>query len=307
MVEDIQKQLKQRYQAAVDSFVEKVKSDPNVIAVAVSGSLTYDVVWEKSDIDMAVIVRDQTLDHYSYCIIEDGITLSVMVYPRSRFKRHMESTRSIGGSFDQAYYSNAVLVYTTDDSLYEYFEELKSIGVDDIPLSALLLAAELFHYKKKCTKWLKARKDLLYAQYYLLLAAEAMAKFELCLSGVPFNRDGVKKALERNPELLRPFYQDAMTHYYSEAEILAALQKITDTMESHIEVLKEPVIDFLAEGDIKTVTSLNKHFNSDGDYLILVFDFLAEHGIIDKVSQTIRLTPKSKPSVEEIGYMYAGD
>lgn len=163
MDEDIQKQLKRRYQAAVDSFVEKVKSDPNVIAVIVCGSLSYDVVWDKSDIDMTVIIRDQSLDNGSYCIDEDGITLNVELAPRSGFKRWMESKGAMGGSFSQSYYSNAQMVYTTDESLREYLEELKSIGTNDIPLSAMLLASGLIHYIKKCKKWLLARKDPLYA------------------------------------------------------------------------------------------------------------------------------------------------
>ena len=45
----LQAEIKERYLAAVDSFVDKVRDDPNVIAVIVCGSLAYDVVWEKSD------------------------------------------------------------------------------------------------------------------------------------------------------------------------------------------------------------------------------------------------------------------
>lgn len=54
-------EVRARFIAAVDSFIEKLKSDPNILAVVVSGSLAYDVVWEKSDVDMTVVVRDQLL------------------------------------------------------------------------------------------------------------------------------------------------------------------------------------------------------------------------------------------------------
>lgn len=55
--DETQIELRERYLAAVDRFVEKVKPDPNVLAVIVSGSLAYDLLWEKSDIDMSVVVR----------------------------------------------------------------------------------------------------------------------------------------------------------------------------------------------------------------------------------------------------------
>jgi hypothetical protein len=125
-----QKEIKERYLEALDSFVDKVRDDPNVIAVIVSGSLAYDVVWEKSDIDMTLVVRDQQLKNDSYCIVEDGIIINVYLMVRSVFKRGME--RSLGGSFTQSYMSRGRIVYTTDDSLYEYFEDIKRIGSDDI-------------------------------------------------------------------------------------------------------------------------------------------------------------------------------
>ncbi len=291
---------------AVDSFVEKVRNDINVIAVVVCGSLSYDVVWDKSDIDITVIIRDQKIDNYAYCIIEDGITLSVELAPRSKFKRYLESSGSLGGSFTQAYFSNAQLVYTTDDSLYECFEEIKSIGIGDIPLTALRIAADLLHFRAKSLKWVKARKDPLYAQYFLLMAAESVANTELCLQGIPFSRNGIQKALTQNPELMRPFYLDPMSRRLSEEEILATIHKIDDYLTRNIDVLKQPVVEYLSDRDLKTMTMINKHSHSAGDALSYVFDFLAEKGIIEKVSKTIRLTPKSKATVEEIGYLYVG-
>lgn len=130
-----QKELKARYLAALDNFIDKIRDDQNVIAVIVSGSLAYDVVWEKSDIDMTIIVRDQPLKNCSYCIVEDGIIINAYLLERSKFKRSME--RSIGGSFPQAYFAKGKIVYTTDHSLYEYFEDLRQIGSDDMALSML--------------------------------------------------------------------------------------------------------------------------------------------------------------------------
>ncbi len=302
MSDVIQEQLKGRYMAAVESFVDKVKSDPNVIAVVVCGSLSYDVVWDKSDIDITVIIRDQPLTTWNYCIIEDGITLSIELGVRSGIKRFLE--RSLGGSFGQSYYANAKIVYTTDDSLYEYFEDIKTIGADDIPLSAMMNAASLLAICKKSRKWLLARKDPLYAQYWLIMAAEFIAKMELCVHGLPFNRDGIKKALEVNPELLRPYYQDAMSRIYSGDDIMAAINKVNEYLNTYVDLIKEPVIDFLSGQEMQTMTMINKHFKSSGDALVYVLDWLAEKEIIQKVSKTIRLTPKSKASVEEIGYLY---
>jgi hypothetical protein len=47
-----------------------------------------------------------------------------------------------------------------------------------------------------------------------------------------------------------------------------------------------------------------RHFHEDPHFLINIFDYLADKGVIERVSQTIRITPKSRQAVEELGYLY---
>lgn len=302
MEERMQAALKERYMAATESFISKVKEDPNVIAVIISGSLAYDLLWEKSDIDMTLIIRDQQLKNDNYCIIEDGITINVFIMQRSRFKRGME--RNLGGSFSQSYFANGQMVYTKDESLSDYFEDIKKIGEDDIALSALFIAGELITDCDKAKKWLTVRKDPLYAQYFLLRAAETIAHMELCLQGKPTSRQAIQKAMLINPEIIGLCYQEAMSHLMSDTEIEAVLEKLDAYLVDKMEIFKKPVVEFMGDGELKTMTIITKHFQKVGHFIIDIFDYLNEKGVIEKVSQTIRITPKSKMAVEEIGFIY---
>ncbi|OKP81805.1 nucleotidyltransferase [Paenibacillus helianthi] len=297
-----QAELRARYIAAQNSFISKVSSDPNVIAIIISGSLAYDVIWEKSDIDMTMVVRDQSLATTTYCIDEDGILINVYLVVRSDFKRGME--RALGGSFAQSYYSKGKMVYSTDDSLIEYFEDLKIIGSDDIAVSALHIASQLVFLRDKTRKWLTVRQDLLYAQYYLLKAAESVAHMELCIRGEAISREAIQRAQLLNPEVLAPLYQDAMSHHMSVAEIESGLECLDKVLERHLPIFSRPVLEFMRDQEIKTVTLINKHFHVQSDQLLGVMDYLVQQGILEKVTQTIRITPKSKPAVEEAGYLY---
>jgi hypothetical protein len=294
--------MKERFLAATESFVSKVKDDPNVIAVIVCGSLAYDQVWEKSDIDMTLIVRDQTLKNDSYCIVEDDITINVQLIVRSGFKRYLENIN--GGSMTHSYFSKGQIVYSCDDSLYEYFEDFKRMGSDDMALSVFIIACELVHQYDKCQKWLTVKKDPLYAQYYLLKAAESIARMEMCLNGEPPTRECILKARTLNSELITPYYNEAMSHHYNEDEISNAIKGIDQYLEQHLDIIKKPVINFMSDQEMKTITLITKHFHSFGHFIIGIFDYLAEKGVIAKVSQTIRITPKSKLAVEEIAYLY---
>lgn len=302
MDDKTQAELRQRYMEAVDSFVDKIKSDPSIVAVIVCGSLAYDIIWEKSDIDMAVIVRDQRLVTTGYCIVEDGITINVDLIPRSGFKRGME--RNIGGSFPLSYFSKGKIVYSIDDSFSEYFEEIKRIGPDDIALTMFYNSAELIGMAEKCHKWLYVKKDPLYTQYFIVGAAEKMADMILCLNGEPTSRQSIQKALAYEPELMAMFYTDAMSRRMNEEELRERMDLIDSFLMKHLDIISKPVIEFMYDQQIKTVTMIKNHFHSDPHYLIEVFNYLAEKGVIEKVSQTIRITPKGRQNIEEIGYLY---
>lgn len=297
-----QTELTNRYQAAAESFVDKIKKDPNVIAVILMGSLAYDQVWEKSDIDMSVVVRDQVLKNDAYCIVEDDITINVAIIARSNFKRLLESQS--GGSFGHSYYSKGKIIHSTDDSLYEYFEDYKKIGNDDIALTVFYCACELNYYHEKSLKWLKVKEDTLYAQYYLLKAAEVIARMEVCMNGEIPTREAIRKAYEINPDLISRYYNDAMSHHYSTVEMIYAINEIDHYMEQHLDIIKKPLIEYMSDQEMKTVTMITKYFNTEGHFIAGLLDYLAEKGVIAKVSQTIRITPKSKLAVEEIAYQY---
>ena len=301
MDEREQAALRQRYQAAIDRFIERVKEDVNVIAVIVGGSVAYDVIWEKSDVDMAVVVRDQPLKNDYFCVEEDGIFLSVFIMPRSQFRRGLE--RSIGGSFMQSYLANAMIVYSTDESLNEFFEESKTIGADDIALSALRLASELIGLMHKAQKWLSVRRDAAYAQYYLLKTAETIAHMELCMRGLPISRSAIQKAMALNPEVMSLFYHEPMTRRLSEAELQDRLERLDGYIQGKMDLFQKPVIAYLADGEIKTAAMIGKQLHTDSGFLIEALNYLAEHGRIEKASQLIKLTPKSRLSVEESGFM----
>lgn len=302
MEEVMYKEMTARYQAAADSFVEKVKKDPNVIAVIICGSLAYDQVWEKSDIDMAVVVRDMNMNYESYSLVEDDITINTYIIPRSGFKRYLDSLS--GGSMMHSYFSRGKILYSTEDSLYEYLEEFKVMGDSDRAHTVLMIAGELINCHDKSLKWLTVKKDLRYAQYYLLKAAEYMAQMEVCLNGESPSREALLRAMQLNPQLIGPYYTEAMSRHYKEEEIRELIQGIDAYLEKHLDVIQQPIIEYMSDGEIKTMTMIAKHFRSDNHFISGIFEYLADKGVIAKVSHTIRLTPKSKPAVEEIAFIY---
>src|SRR5260370_28029245 len=80
-------EIQQQYEQALDSLVAKVQRDHWIIAAILLGSLSYDVVWEKSDIDLLLVREEGKQKSGGSSLLEGGIKLPpLMRAPRERSK-----------------------------------------------------------------------------------------------------------------------------------------------------------------------------------------------------------------------------
>ncbi len=296
-------EIAKRYDDAIDSFVEKVKDDPNVVAVVVYGSVSHGAVWEKSDIDMMVIVRDQKLNRTEYGIYEDNILINVELCQRSELRRWLD--KSLSGSFGHSIAATTKVIFTKDDSLHELFEENKRVGQADIDKTIFYKVDWLLGTMEKIEKWLVVKNDPTYARYYVLRAADLIAQIEVCSHCKVPTREAILEATKLNPALIDKFYHKPMSGSMTEQEIYALLKDMESYIMTHYEAIASVADDFFGDGEIKTGTAISVHFNSTMHELHSILDFLCDKGYLEKISQTMRLTPKSKPAVEEMAFIKA--
>ena len=293
-----EEEVTKRYLNAVAEFIETAKKDVNVIAVVIAGSLANDVVWEKSDIDATVIVRDQKIAVPEFCLDADGIALNMNVQERSSFVRMLE-----GGGFVNSFMSKAQVMYTTDESITKMVEQNKTIGEKDAQRSAMLAACDAVCFIEKAEKWLYVKKDYTYCRYYIIKLAEALANLEIWMHKEAPGREALQRAQQLNPHLIERFYYYPMSCELTSGDLEVLLKEADDYLTGHIDHISAPILEYLEDGEIKTLTMFNRHFRAGGHFLVHLLVYLAKKGIIDQVSETIRITPKSRPSFEEIAFM----
>jgi len=294
-------QQQQRYEAAVESFVEKVKSDPNVIAVTIYGSVAQGTAWEKSDVDVSIIVRDQKLANTDYGIYEDNITFGLDICQRSDLRRSME--KPLGGSVDHSMNATSKVVYTRDESLYEYFEDMKRVGKADMEKGIFNLVNALIATMNKIEKWIVVKNDVTYARLYVVKAAEIIAQIEVVSNYQVPTREAILQAEAINPGLMEKFYRGPMSREMGEQEIRALLKEMDGYIQDHIGHVLNVANEYFGDGEVKTGTMISKHFRTSMHFIYAVLDYLCARGHMEKISQTIRITPKSKLAVEEVAYI----
>jgi len=264
------------------------------------GSLSYDFVWEKSDVDMVVIIRDQKITSADYCLDEENVVINASIATRSDFIRRIE--KSGGGTIVHSLYSKGEMIYTTDESLREIFEESKAMGASDVELAAMLHACEIVGGAEKVEKWLRVKEDVSYANFYILKTSESIARMEVTLNGIVPTREAVIQASAINPGLMERFYGRPIRKPYDVKEAFTALEDIYKYVENHMDVIKRPVLEYLEDGQIKTLTMLKNHFRTDAHFISHLMEYMAGLGVIHKCTQTIRITPKGRQTAEEIAY-----
>ena len=294
------------FTAALDSFVEKVKQDRYVIAAILFGSLSHDTVWRKSDIDIILVGRDERpVTHFS--LVENGVNIHALMYPRSKFKQAIEG--SLHGSFFHSSFALSTLLFTTDDSIRAYYQDVRRVGSHDRQMRLMSAGSWAVAMLAKAEKWLVTRGDVAYSFLYITRTLEPLATIEVLLHDELTTREVVPHAARLNPALFDRLYTDFIQEPKDAAAVQRALDLINAYLDDKVDVLFGPILAYLRqEGGSRTTTELCHYFANhlESDVLIPAFEWLADRGTIQKIPSPVRLHPRSQVVLDEAAYYYDG-
>jgi RNA polymerase sigma factor (sigma-70 family) len=296
------------YNEALESLLAKVKQDRNVIAVLLFGSLSHDQVWRKSDIDLVLICRTDKQARRELCLIENGVNIHASLTPRNTFKAALQG--SLQNSFFHSSFAKSTLLYTTDETIRDFYDRLDTLGTRDRDMQLLRATGNVLYTLAKAEKWLYVKADLEYSFLWIMYTVDGLAKIETLLHGRPTGRETVGEALTLNPAFFGAVYTD-LIHCPKDAGVVrAALERINAYLDGRLAALVGPVLDFLADaGGVRTTGELDDYFRKQAQAgsLCGVYEWLADKGILQKVPSPVRLTDKSSAAlVDEAAYYYDG-
>lgn len=302
--------VRQRYQAALESFTAKVRQDSYIIAAILCGSLSHDQVWQKSDIDVILVGRSERVPLREYALVEDGINIHVLLYSRSRFKKELEG--ALTSSFFHSYFSKSTLLFTSDDSISAYYDDATLLGSADRALQLMQVGAWASTTLAKAQKWLYVKGDTAYSFIWHIYLVVHLASIETLLAGEVTGREVVQQAMKHNPAFFRRIYFDVIDAPKTPELMRATLQADEAYLAERTDALFRPLLDYLAEeGGMRTATEIDAHFRkqmqTDHGGAVLACEWLAEQGVIAKVPAPLRLTEKSRATVDEAAYYYHRD
>jgi hypothetical protein len=300
--------VQQRFQRALDTLVDKLKQDSCVLAAVLLGSMSHDVVWEKSDIDLLVITQEVKVRHCNLSLSEEGVNIHACTVTRTQFRSLIEG--SVGSSFMHSLISKGTFLFTHDETIRELFEDRFRFGGMDRQIQLLRHAANAVPTLYKADKWLTVRRDLDYCALYILACVNEIAAIETVLNGEIVGREVLQQALKHNPELFKVIYSDLLRGRNTTDSLRAAIGTINAYLMRHMSNIFKPILDYLAgSGTLRSATEISDYFSKQMQVnnIDSACEWLADENIIRKVSSPVRLTEKSRVSVEETAYYYDPD
>lgn len=300
---------RERFETALENLVSQVREDRHILAGILCGSMSHDVVWHKSDIDLLLICSDdKKTKAHSLALCYEDVNIHTNITPRAEFKRSIEGASR--NSFLHSLIAKSRLLFTTDPTIEEIYDSIQDLGDADRQVQLFRSATAVIGSLYKAQKWAYVRKDLDYAALYILYSATPLAQIEVGLARELISREVIPQAVALNPAFFKVIYTDLLNRKKTAKAVKSAIEAIEDYLESKADTLFRPLLDYLEDaGDVRSASDIEHHFDRNHGVggAFLAGEYLADLGIIDKMSTPARLTTRSQVEVDEMAFFYQGD
>lgn len=299
----------QRFSAALDALVDQIRNDRSILAAILCGSLSHDVVWEKSDIDLLLVtIDDRKVEESAVPLYADGVNVHVNLLPRAKFRKAIDG--SLHNSFVHALVAKGRLLYTHDETVAELCGRTKEIGARDTEVQLLNAATHALPSIYKAHKWLITRGDLEYTALWILYAATPLAQIEVISHRLIADREVIPQAVKLNPEFFKKVYSDLLNTKKTRKMVQDALDAVDGYIAERAPKLFAPIIEHLKDvGEARSSREIENHFlrHLNIEHVTTACEYLADQELIGKASLPVRLTKKSNIDVQELAFYYSSD
>jgi hypothetical protein len=303
-----------RFEKSLRLFLERVRSDPNLLAAVLVGSLTEETVWRRDAISLWLIEKDGVTKRLRAdgedprvfrTLVEEGVNLHVELIPRGRFKRMVEG--SARTAFRYSFFARRKLVYCDDASLGKWFDEADTVARRDQERELCVATTWLIHSTRHAARLLENGRDLDLAFQEMIGGAHCVAAAEVIAAGEVHEGLAIHRALELAPALMREIYVDPLAAPRTAENLGKTLAALEKYMEARAETRLAPVLRYLRkEKRLVPLSELADYFAHSQLFpwhLESACEWLEGKKRLGKFSAPFGLTKLSRVEVEEPAYL----
>ncbi|MFW9787412.1 MAG: hypothetical protein ACFFE2_08420 [Candidatus Thorarchaeota archaeon] len=289
------------YQSAIDELTKKVERDEYVLNLMLAGSLSYDTVWEKSDIDVMIVTRDEPYS-LQRVFIEKDVFIEGEVLTRDYFRKGTHRVKD--GSIFHSYFSKSKLLFSRDDTILDLYEDVQNIGTRDVEDLLLLNYVFCKDLINKAHKALYVKDDPHFALNFMMSGIRRMANIEVFMNRTIPLRESTEQALKFNPEFFKTIFTDMIHTPEKTWDVInEVLEKMENYLDEHLTTFVKPIIRLLEKEREIPYYDLKVHFSDI--WLPLDMVEFVERGLIRQTASPFRFTKKSSSEMVQPAYQLA--
>lgn len=230
-----------QYQKAFTTEIENLKSNKNVLAVMVFGSMVSGDLWDGSDIDLFVIAKDEG----SNCIKnifteEEGISIHIKLMGKSKFLRLNEN--DIKGGFFHRIFASSKLVFSNDMEITARYDSGRYYPDIDRRKWNMVYAGNVIKSIDTCKKYLV--NDGIYTAYCeAVKCVDDFSKLYVNYSGYMINKDAVSMLMNIDEK----FKKHVDNLLFDKSDIKKSIEAMVNYMDLFINANLKNIADLLID------------------------------------------------------------
>ncbi|WP_032122788.1 nucleotidyltransferase domain-containing protein [Clostridium amazonitimonense] len=235
-----------KYQKAFNSLVDKMRSNENILAVMVFGSMVTGDFWEESDIDLFVILKDEIYDIRNIYTEEKEVAVHIKLMSKEKFLQLHES--DLRGGFIHRIFASSRLVFSKDLDITtrynngRYYPDLDREKWNMVYLGRTLKSLGV------CKKYLT--NDGIYTAFTTAVRSiEDFARLYVNCNGYMISKDATSMAMNLNDD----FKKCVDELFFNKNNVVEAIENtlefLKDSIDKNIKQSTRLLMEFMREKD----------------------------------------------------------
>ncbi|MFW5981085.1 MAG: hypothetical protein ACOCRU_00755 [bacterium] len=295
------KKLRLQFEKALDNIVAKFRKDKKCLALVLLGSMSHDLIWEWSELEILAIYNDSYKGDRYYNLYEQEVWIVLNIMKRSDFCTYIESA-----DFSDYWFcalSKSTMLFSRDITVNEFLEDIFYIGDRDREIEMLMGFSEAIYHLNKAEKNFRVMENIENALYFLPELARGIAWIEVARNRAVPEREIIAQARQYNPEIFKKIY-DPLFYKQVKYEIIDNILKAAHKyMEENTREVYRPIISYLKEHG--TLKDFSLKARGTGLNIKTCYDWLYRMGITDRYSEPIKIS-NQLDDFYELGYRIKG-
>ena len=289
-MEDIK--LREKFKNATDSFIEKIKKNKKCLAAYLYGSLSHDLIFEWSDLQIFLIF-DDSYKWAAPSLIEHGIDINACVFTKTKFLEWIASTDLEDWNFRGL--SKSTPLFVNDPIIKQSVDDIFYIGDRDREAEMLIGFGQAVYAMNKAEKNFYVKENIDNAVYFLFKAAEGIAWLEVAKRRLFHEREVIAQAKGLEPELIYKIYERMLYEVVTDSMVDEILTFNINYMKENTEEVYRPVLAYLKKHGNLEKFSMPMRSGTFG----LDITWLYRMGILEKEIEPTRIA-----SYSDVFYTY---